>query len=116
MQVDTGSLCPFCKSAVVAEVDSVPTESPSLIPVGPCSKGYYRKIITSFHCNNPNCYISFYRPPRELINSVSRILERIQTEEDVENAPPQPKFSDEEIREWARKAGLDPDNPPKPPE
>jgi len=63
-QVETEVRCPVCKKAkIVAEVDSVATESPMNIPIGPASSNYYRTQVTSFHCSNPDCQIVFHHPP-----------------------------------------------------
>lgn len=61
-QHDTGVQCPVCKQAtIVAEVESVSTESSMNIPIGPGSRNYYHLHITSFHCSH--CQIVFYHPP-----------------------------------------------------
>ncbi len=61
-QHDTDVQCPVCKTGlIVAEIELVATESLMLIPIGPGSKNYYRRRVTSFHCSY--CQVLFNYPP-----------------------------------------------------
>jgi len=62
MRRDTGVQCPLCgKGTILAEVESIATESPMNIPIGPASLDYYRNEVTSFYCSN--CCVLFHHPP-----------------------------------------------------
>lgn len=79
MQVETGSSCPFCKSSVVALIESKPITHPSLIPIGPHSGSYYYKVI-SFYCKNQDCCVTFKHPPGKP-NAETEILKKLKEQE-----------------------------------
>jgi hypothetical protein len=85
-QHDTGVRCIHCtihgySGSIVAEVEDVPTESAMHIPIGPGSKNYYRRTITSFHCNDPRCGTMFYGVPGRP-NAAEEILRELREVED----------------------------------
>lgn len=74
-QHDTGVQCPAClQDMIVAEVESLPTESPMLMPIGPNSGNFYQMTVTSFHCLR--CQTMFFHPPGEP-NAAGEILDQI---------------------------------------
>jgi len=106
MQIDTGTKCRVCGqiAPVVAEVDYISDTPQQFIPIGPDSSSYYRPVVTSFHCSNPDCGIQYKFPPGKP-DAANAILRKVREERElpeISQAESQAEFEKgvEEVRKF----------------